>query len=166
MKIFISDLPGNLLLVHLPLCCCFHLPSLQVSLVISSFQRYMAKINNPNYSTLQLLTQTSKTNRIATLTIPQFRAVLLSIKARASRTAKDENIEHALKKCDVGDWFVLYQIGRNVNPRFFREFLERLGGSNKSNKREDNHNDEMKARDSGVDSNNGQNCSAVVEFGN
>ena len=30
------------------------------------------------------------------------------------------------KKCSIGDWFVLYQMSRNMNHRFFAEFLALL----------------------------------------
>ena len=30
------------------------------------------------------------------------------------------------KKCSIGDWFVLYQMSRNMNQRFFAEFLALL----------------------------------------
>ena len=46
----------------------------------------------------------------------------------ASDTDGCENINRACA-CNAGDWFVLYQIGRNVNSRFFREFLEELGSA-------------------------------------
>jgi hypothetical protein len=39
----------------------------------------------------------------------------------------DDLVRHALRNCKIGDWFVLHQLARNVNPYFFREFVERLG---------------------------------------
>ena len=32
-----------------------------------------------------------------------------------------------MRRCQAGDWFVLNQLGKNVNPYFYREFVERLG---------------------------------------
>ena len=36
------------------------------------------------------------------------------------------HVEHYIKKCSYGDWFVLYQMSRNMNRRFFAEFLTLL----------------------------------------
>ena len=36
------------------------------------------------------------------------------------------HVEHYIKKCSFGDWFVLYQMSRNMNRRFFAEFLTLL----------------------------------------
>lgn len=48
---------------------------------------------------------------------------------------KDENIA-AIKEyitvCTIGDWFVLYQMSKNLNRRFFYEFLVRLSKDAKS----------------------------------
>ena len=51
----------------------------------------------------------------------------LIMKVRISRYFKsDENMKHVrhyTKHCSIGDWFVLYQMSRNMNTRFFAEFL-------------------------------------------
>jgi hypothetical protein len=42
---------------------------------------------------------------------------------------KNENlgaIKEYITKCTIGDWFVLYQMSKNLNRRFFYEFLIRL----------------------------------------
>ena len=33
-------------------------------------------------------------------------------------------LEYVLSKCQIGDWFVLYQLSKNCNPYFFREFIK------------------------------------------
>ena len=33
-------------------------------------------------------------------------------------------LEYVLSKCQMGDWFVLYQLSKNCNPYFFREFIK------------------------------------------
>ena len=35
-------------------------------------------------------------------------------------------LEYVLSKCQIGDWFVLYQLSKNCNPYFFREFIKEL----------------------------------------
>ena len=41
------------------------------------------------------------------------------IKANAHK----KHIMHYINNCSLGDWFVLYQLSKNVNKRFFAEFL-------------------------------------------
>lgn len=46
--------------------------------------------------------------RIATFT-PAFRQILLRTR---SRLASSDNVEAISRKCQIGDWFVLYQLGK------------------------------------------------------
>jgi len=36
------------------------------------------------------------------------------------------HIHHYISNCSIGDWFVLYQMNKNINKRFFSEFLALL----------------------------------------
>ena len=36
------------------------------------------------------------------------------------------HVKHYFNKSSYGDWFVLYQMSRNMNRRFFAEFLQIL----------------------------------------
>merc|ERR1719369_534099 len=36
------------------------------------------------------------------------------------------HIQHYVMNCSIGDWFVLYQMSKNTNKRFFAEFLALL----------------------------------------
>ena len=46
------------------------------------------------------------------------------------RSAKSDKIEMYIKQhCTLGDWFVLYQLSKNLNKPFFMEFLSRLPDS-------------------------------------
>ena len=51
----------------------------------------------------------------------------LLIKLKTGRYFKSSNntyhIKHYILHCSIGDWFVLYQMSRNMNRRFFAEFL-------------------------------------------
>lgn len=61
--------------------------------------------------------------RAAVVLIPTLRLHLLSAKSRlTSRCA----LEKIIKKCKIGDWFVLYQLGKNINPLIFKELLSEL----------------------------------------
>ena len=35
-------------------------------------------------------------------------------------------LQYVLNKSQVGDWFVLYQLAKNCNPYFYREFIREL----------------------------------------
>ena len=37
-----------------------------------------------------------------------------------------KHIEHYIRNCSFGDWFVLHQMGRNMNRRFFASFVTLL----------------------------------------
>eukprot|EP00092_Neocalanus_flemingeri_P056207 GFUD01066573.1.p1 GENE.GFUD01066573.1~~GFUD01066573.1.p1 ORF type:complete len:164 (+),score=51.48 GFUD01066573.1:161-652(+) len=37
-----------------------------------------------------------------------------------------KHIQHYVVNCSIGDWFVLYQMNKNMNKRFFAEFLALL----------------------------------------
>ena len=36
------------------------------------------------------------------------------------------DIKEYIQNCTIGDWFVLYQMSKNLNRRFFNLFLTRL----------------------------------------
>ncbi|XP_026819806.1 innexin inx2-like [Rhopalosiphum maidis] len=53
----------------------------------------------------------------------RFRLVLLKMKSRLSR---QDELFTIVENFQVGDWFVLYQIGNNCKPRIFRELVSNL----------------------------------------
>lgn len=38
----------------------------------------------------------------------------------------NKSLEYILNKSQIGDWFVLYQLSKNTNPYFYREFIREL----------------------------------------
>lgn len=66
--------------------------------------------------------------RVSTIFVPSIRESILRSKVRG----KDHDlcVKYALAGCNVGDWFLLNQIRKNVNPYFFRELIEKLGSPN------------------------------------
>merc|ERR1712107_31758 len=42
------------------------------------------------------------------------------------RSKKIRKIETFISSCKLGDWFVLYQLSKNLNRPFFMDFLENL----------------------------------------
>ncbi|XP_025205065.1 innexin inx2 isoform X2 [Melanaphis sacchari] len=61
--------------------------------------------------------------RTAVVVMPKFRLLLL--RAR-SRLAPQDEVETITKKCQIGDWFVLYQLGKNIDPLIFKELVSDL----------------------------------------
>ncbi|XP_063235922.1 innexin inx2 [Bacillus rossius redtenbacheri] len=43
-----------------------------------------------------------------------------------SRLAPHEEIEAISRKCQIGDWFVLYQLGKNIDPLIYKELVSDL----------------------------------------
>ena len=37
-----------------------------------------------------------------------------------------KSLDYVLAKSQIGDWFVLYQLSKNCNPYFYREFIREL----------------------------------------
>ena len=54
---------------------------------------------------------------------PALREMLL--RARSRLTPMRE-IEAVCRQCRLGDWFLLYQLGKNIDPLIFREFIHAL----------------------------------------
>jgi len=65
--------------------------------------------------------------RACTIFFEQLRFYLIF---KTVRHKYDEDIrkclEYVLAKAQIGDWFVLYQLSKNCNPYFFREFVKEL----------------------------------------
>jgi len=61
--------------------------------------------------------------RLALLLLPALRMCILKQRARLVTQGELENICRRLR---LGDWFVLYQLGKNMDQMIFREFIEKL----------------------------------------
>ena len=48
------------------------------------------------------------------------------LKARSRLTKKPGQVEGICRKFGLGDWFLLYQLGKNIDPLIFREFIADL----------------------------------------
>ena len=51
---------------------------------------------------------------------------MMLLKARAKLNKKPYQVTAICKKFRLGDWFVLYQLGKNIDPLIFREFINDL----------------------------------------
>ena len=61
--------------------------------------------------------------RLILLVVPWLRLCIM--KARA-RLVKQVEVEDICRRVRLGDWFILYQLGKNMDPVIFREFMEKL----------------------------------------
>ncbi|KAK9498875.1 hypothetical protein O3M35_003430 [Rhynocoris fuscipes] len=72
---------------------------------------------------LTLLSALSLVYRAAVVLGPQIRLYLL--RARSHLSPQD-HIEIIANKCQLGDWFILYQLGKNIDSLIFKELLADL----------------------------------------
>ena len=68
------------------------------------------------------------TTRAGQLCSSRVRYFLLKMKMSRffKKNAHMKHIKHYVHHCSIGDWFVLYQMSKNLNKRFFAEFLALL----------------------------------------
>ena len=51
------------------------------------------------------------------------RETLLKVRGRL---VPQHNVQHICDKTTRGDWFILYQLGKNIDPVIYKEFLTKL----------------------------------------
>ena len=61
--------------------------------------------------------------RLAILAFPTTREILLRSRARLASVTKIQTI---CRESQFGDWFLLYQLGKNIDPLIFRDFINDL----------------------------------------
>jgi hypothetical protein len=47
----------------------------------------------------------------------------VKMKRQFKNNAHVKHIQHYIRHCSIGDWFVLYQMSKNLNQRFFAEYI-------------------------------------------
>ncbi|XP_019871472.1 innexin inx2 [Aethina tumida] len=72
---------------------------------------------------LSVLTCISIIYRVCVIFGPKLRLYLLRARCRI---AAQNQIEIIAEKCEIGDWFVLYQLGKNIDPLIFKEIISDL----------------------------------------
>ena len=68
---------------------------------------------------------------IAILAIPAFRSWL--IEQQTGTFYDGGQINSFILNCNIGNWFLLYQIGKNTNREFFYKFIKKLSMDPKIN---------------------------------
>jgi len=63
--------------------------------------------------------------RVVQLSSSSIRFLLIKMQMHhyLSKNKHAKHIQHYVVNCSIGDWFVLYQMSKNMNKRFFAEFL-------------------------------------------
>lgn len=61
--------------------------------------------------------------RVAVISGPKLREVLLRARSRVTSKFQIGLINH---RCRIGDWFILYQLGKNVDPVVFKQLIETI----------------------------------------
>lgn len=61
--------------------------------------------------------------RFAVIMGPKVRLLLLRARSRLSPYDVIKNVSN---KCQIGDWFILYQLGKNIDPLIYKEILSDL----------------------------------------
>jgi len=72
---------------------------------------------------LSILSGLSLLYRIAVIIGPKIRVLLLRTRSRLS---DQSDIENVASKCKIGDWFVLYQLSKNIDPLIYKEIISDL----------------------------------------
>ena len=72
---------------------------------------------------LSIVTGLHLTFHIAVSSLPVIREILLRTRARLAPSIRVESI---CRESRYGDWFILYQLGKNMDPIIFRDFINGL----------------------------------------
>ncbi|XP_059619292.1 innexin inx2 [Phlebotomus argentipes] len=97
---------------------------------------------------LTVLTALSVAFRIAVIFVPKIRLYLLRARSKLSAHQDVENIS---KKCQIGDWFVLYQLGKNIDPLIYKEVISDLALKLDESLFDERHKRELKLAREGID---------------
>ena len=69
---------------------------------------------------LSIITAIQMTYRVCTCFLPHMRTTLLNARCKVKKPGQVVRICRTFK---LGDWFVLYQLGKNIDPLIYREFI-------------------------------------------
>lgn len=69
---------------------------------------------------LSIVSAISLAYRAAVVIWPNVRLYLLRARSRLS---SHNDVENIAEKCQIGDWFVLYQLGKNIDPLIYKEII-------------------------------------------
>jgi len=64
---------------------------------------------------------------------PSLRTSLIEKQLGPARNDDRNIVSKCLNKGNIGDWFLLYQIGKNMEKYYFMEFLRRVANGQETN---------------------------------
>jgi len=74
---------------------------------------------------LAVLTAVYMIYTVAVIAVPALRKTMLQRNAKTSYS-NDERLDLLMKKADLGDWFLLFLLSKNLDSILFREFISQL----------------------------------------
>merc|ERR1711988_239926 len=86
---------------------------------------------------LAVITALQVTYRLVTCFMPAMRTNLLRARAKLSKSPLQ--VTAICRRFGLGDWFVLYQLGKNIDPLIYREFINDLYRQLRDRDEERNH---------------------------
>ena len=72
---------------------------------------------------LAVLTSMYILYQVAVLLVPALRRTMLE---RNAKHDFHEKVEHLMRKADIGDWFIIFLLSKNLDSIMFREFITQL----------------------------------------
>ena len=61
--------------------------------------------------------------KVVIMALPSLREVLLKTRGRLVPSFETEAVS---RKCQLGDWFILYQLAKNMDPLIYRQFMDEM----------------------------------------
>ena len=74
---------------------------------------------------LSILTAMYLIYQIAVVLVPAMRKTMLQRNAK-TQYSNDDRLDLLMKKADIGDWFLLFLLSKNLDSILFREFISQL----------------------------------------
>lgn len=63
---------------------------------------------------------------IAIIAVPSLRRTMLQRNAKTGYSSKDDRLDLLMRKADLGDWFLIFLLSKNLDSILFREFISQL----------------------------------------
>lgn len=63
---------------------------------------------------------------IAIIAVPSLRRTMLQRNAKTGYSNKDDRLDLLMRKADLGDWFLIFLLSKNLDSILFREFISQL----------------------------------------
>ncbi|XP_064097505.1 innexin inx2-like [Macrobrachium nipponense] len=68
--------------------------------------------------------------RVATVILPGLRTMLLRVRSKLTDPTDIQDVAH---RSEIGEWFLLYQLSKNIDPLIYKEFIHDLAMKRRGN---------------------------------